>query len=76
MKMIIFVVAILSSVALIPTLVYATVNKIPDVGPMKILFLLPLNGHIIQNQDRCALQHQIVKLFTVMVWEKAGHVTR
>ena len=33
--MIIFVVAILSSVALIPTLVYATVNKIPDVGGMQ-----------------------------------------
>jgi hypothetical protein len=33
MKMIIFVVAILSSVALIPTSVYATVNSIPDVGP-------------------------------------------
>jgi hypothetical protein len=31
--MIIFVVAILSSVALIPTSVYATVNNIPDVGP-------------------------------------------
>jgi hypothetical protein len=70
--MIIFVVAILSSVALIPTSVYATVNNIP----VKILFLLALNGHIIQNQDRCALQHQIVKLFTVRVWEKAGHVTR
>ena len=33
MKMIIFVVAILSSVALIPTSVYATVNSIPGVGP-------------------------------------------
>ena len=33
MKMIIFVVAILSSVALIPTSVYATINSIPGVGP-------------------------------------------
>jgi hypothetical protein len=33
MKMIIFAVAILSSVASIPTSVYATVNSTPGVGP-------------------------------------------
>jgi hypothetical protein len=33
MKMKIFAVVILSSVALIPTSVYATVNSIPGVGP-------------------------------------------
>ena len=56
MKMIIFVVAILSSVALIPTSVYATVNSIPGVGPSgEDTFPPGTKWTYNPNQDRCAL---------------------
>jgi hypothetical protein len=63
-------VAILSSVALILSAVFAIANSIPG----EVLLLLALIGQIIQNQDRYALKHQMV-MSTMKKWEKVDHVT-